>query len=74
VRWFAGFTPTDIANCLARVTAHEIGHSIGLFQHSNNPGDLMFGVPAVRAPSPRDRSTAQVLYHTKATLVPAPRP
>ncbi len=74
VRWFTGFAPSDIANCLARVTAHEIGHSIGLFQHSPNPGDMMFGVPAVAAPSARDRSSVQFLYHTKATLLPAARP
>jgi hypothetical protein len=73
VRWFSGFPATDVANCLARVTAHEIGHSLGLFEHSTRPTDLMFGVPAVREPSPRDRSTVEILYHTKTDLRPADR-
>lgn len=73
LRWFPGFSPTDIANCLARVAAHEVGHSMGLLQHSNDPADLMFSAPAVRAPSRRDRSTAEILYHTPAGITPAPR-
>jgi predicted Zn-dependent protease len=74
VRWFSGFTATDVANCLARVTAHEIGHSLGLFQHSPIPTDLMFGSPTVRAPSSRDRSTVHLLYHSAPDLQPAERP
>ncbi|MBI4502562.1 MAG: matrixin family metalloprotease [Gemmatimonadetes bacterium] len=74
VRWFPGFTPADVVNCISRVTRHEIGHSLGLFQHSSNPADLMYGVPSVREPSTRDRSTVQVLYHTAANLTPADRP
>jgi hypothetical protein len=74
VRWFPSFAARDVANCLSRVTAHEIGHSMGLLQHSNDPADLMFGVPAVRDPSARDRSTAELLYHTAPDLQPAPRP
>ena len=74
VRWFPGFTPADVVNCISRVTAHEIGHSLGLLQHSGDPADLMYGVPSVRAPSIRDRSTVQILYHTTAHLTPADRP
>jgi hypothetical protein len=74
IRWLPGYQPADVANCLARVTAHEIGHSLGLFQHSTDPLDLMSAVPAVAEPSPRDRSTVQVLYHTPPDLFPAPLP
>ncbi|MBI4420751.1 MAG: matrixin family metalloprotease [Gemmatimonadetes bacterium] len=74
VRWFPGFPASDVANCLARVTAHELGHALGLLQHSDRPTDLMFGVPAVREPSARDRATVQLLYHTKADIQPASRP
>lgn len=74
VRWFAGFTAEQVANCLARVTTHEVGHSLGLLQHSDQATDLMFGAPfgsvQVRGPSPRDRASAQRLYHTTADVRP----
>jgi predicted Zn-dependent protease len=74
VRWFSGFQASDIANCLARVTAHELGHSLGLLEHSPQNTDLMFAVPIVREPSDRDRSTVLSLYHTRSDILPAPRP
>jgi hypothetical protein len=74
VHWVSGNQPADIANCLARQTAHEIGHSLGLFQHSTDPQDLMYAVPSVTQLSARDEASAQVLYHTAPTLIPAPEP
>jgi len=72
--WVPGFTPEQTANCLARVTTHEIGHTLGLFQHSDQSADIMFGAPfgtpQVRSPSVRDRATAQTLYHTTADITP----
>jgi predicted Zn-dependent protease len=74
IRWTPGNQPEDIANCLARVTAHEIGHSLGLLQHSTDPADLMYSVPVVSLLSQRDVSTAQTLYHTQPNVLPAPPP
>jgi hypothetical protein len=73
VRVSPGFTTGQVAACLPRVTAHELGHSIGLLRHSSGPDDLMSAPPRVDVPSARDRRTAEVLYHTPATIQPPPR-
>jgi hypothetical protein len=54
--------------CLDLTTAHELGHGIGLFEHSDDPADLMYFNPTVAGPSERDRTTAQRAYHTESTV------
>lgn len=56
--------------CLDLTTAHELGHSLGLFQHSDSASDLMYPDPVVPAPSPRDAATVLDLYHFEPKLVP----
>lgn len=68
-----GFTTAQVAACTHRVATHELGHSLGILTHSPAAADLMFGTPATDTPTLRDRNTAQVLYHTPATLTPPPR-
>jgi predicted Zn-dependent protease len=54
-----------------RLVTHEIGHALGLFQHSPNAADLMFGGQlSVDAPSEADRATFYALYHTPSDLTP----
>ncbi len=51
--------------------AHEMGHVLGIAQHSPNPEDLMFTDPLVReVPNTRDRVTVQILYQTHANITP----
>jgi hypothetical protein len=57
-----------LAECVALTSMHEFGHSLGIFQHSPTPTDLMFKDPTVSQPSERDRNTAEVLYHVPSTV------
>lgn len=66
-------TPAQISACFYRVVTHELGHSLGLLQHSSDPGDLMAPEPLVDRPTARDRVTAEILYHTAPTIGPPPR-
>jgi predicted Zn-dependent protease len=49
--------------CFATVMIHELGHVLGILNHSSNPLDIMFSNPTVATPSERDRNTVQVMYH-----------
>lgn len=61
---------TDAAN-VRRLVTHELGHVLGIGQHSPRQTDLMFaGTLNVDIPSPSDRATLQVLYHTRADITP----
>jgi predicted Zn-dependent protease len=64
--------PNDpgILDCMRWVTSHEIGHTMGLFQHSTDSLDLMYGLPAVDVLSDRDVGTAQNAYHYLPDMVP----
>ena len=66
------FTPEQVAACVVRVTIHELGHAIGILNHSPDTLDIMFPNPRVAAPSDGDRRTVEVLYHTAPTIRPRP--
>jgi predicted Zn-dependent protease len=59
--------------CYHFVTAHELGHALGLLAHSPNTGDLMYAVPSHTALSLDDKYTIQLLYHFNAPIKPEPR-
>jgi hypothetical protein len=56
--------------CLSLTTIHELGHALGIFRHSTNPGDIMLANPQVELPSERDRGTIEADYHYPSTLEP----
>jgi len=56
--------------CLALTTIHELGHALGIFQHSPNATDIMFADPAVELPSELDQGTVEALSHYPPTLEP----
>jgi hypothetical protein len=62
-----------VDECMALTTTHEIGHALGIFTHSPDAADLMYEDPVVSTISPRDRSTAELAYHTAPTHSIEPR-
>ena len=64
--------PVALAGCFRMTTTHEIGHTLGIFTHSSDPGDLMYSTPRRSTLSLDDRYTLQRLYHTATTVQPAP--
>jgi len=68
-----GIDSAATAACYHFVVAHELGHALGLFQHSGDVADLMYPVPRRRALSDADRYTIQLLYHTPPSIPPTPR-
>jgi hypothetical protein len=71
--WPVGPDTALSASCFHFVTAHELGHGLGLFIHSPDIADLMYASPWRRVLSVNDRYTIQLLYHTTATVTAEPR-
>ncbi|HEU4697713.1 MAG TPA: hypothetical protein VFS40_00885 [Gemmatimonadales bacterium] len=58
----------DVRACLDATTTHEIGHTLGLFQHSPNAEDVMYRLPTTAEPTLHDRATAYFLYRDASGL------
>jgi matrixin len=58
-----GIDSAATESCYHFVTAHEIGHTLGIFAHSPDAPDLMYTNPFRRALTTNDRFTIQTLYH-----------
>ncbi len=65
--------PPGLERCYRITTTHELGHAIGLLEHSPSSTDVMFGDPVQDGVSDRDRITAETVYHLRPTYAPANR-
>lgn len=54
--------------CYSIVVTHELGHALGILNHSPNIGDVMYASPVLDGISDRDRQTIETAYHTPATV------
>ncbi len=66
-------TDPALDECYRKTLIHEMGHAIGIFSHSSDSRDIMYGDPVVDRISERDRATAELVHHRIPTLRPAPR-
>ena len=60
----------NLARCLGLTAVHEVGHTMGLFQHTTDPVDIMFTDPVATELSDRDISTIEALYHRESDMEP----
>ena len=63
-------TTTDLTECFRITARHELGHSLGLFRHTSDSRDIMYGQPEAEGLSVRDVNTAQIVAHWPANLIP----
>lgn len=54
----------DRLDQVERLTLHELGHALGIWGHSPDPGDIMYARPIVSGLSERDKRTILRLYGT----------
>lgn len=57
-----------LETCYELTVLHEIGHALGIFEHSVVPDDLMYADPQRNGLSARDRATIEAAYHLPTTL------
>jgi predicted Zn-dependent protease len=64
--------PNDpaLGECLGLTAVHEMGHTMGLFQHTGNSDDIMFTDPVATELSDRDIATIEALYHRESDMQP----
>ena len=60
----------DLTECFQVTALHELGHSLGIFRHSSDQADIMYGDPIGPGLSVRDVNTAQALSHYPVNVTP----
>ncbi len=71
---FPGAADSLVQSCYHFVTAHELGHALGILAHSPDTNDLMYVAPHRAFLTADDKYTIQLLYHLSSRIGPPPRP
>jgi len=58
----------NVDACLHSAATHELGHTLGIFQHSPDPADLMYQSATATGPTARDAATARQAYATASDM------
>jgi predicted Zn-dependent protease len=58
----------QLPRCLDITLAHELGHAMGIFNHSPDAADLMAADPNADGPTAADRATVERAYRAPRTL------
>lgn len=70
---FPGADSASVASCYHFVTAHELGHALGILAHSPDTSDLMYVSPRRFGLTAADKYSIQLLYHLTSRIAPPPR-
>jgi predicted Zn-dependent protease len=71
VRFVVTVRSTALTADVLKLVTHEMGHVLGIAQHSPFSTDVMYTeLPNSDAPNSRDRATLEVLYHTEPDITP----
>lgn len=58
----AGMSKEQAYNKIKQVALHQLGHAIGIYGHSRNSGDIMYGNFSAAKISDRDKNTIKEIY------------
>jgi len=64
------FQSDSLSLCMKITATHEVGHTMGLLQHSGDVNDIMFTDPQATRLSARDIATVEALYHRDSDMHP----
>lgn len=63
----------NLDTCYSITVTHELGHSLGILNHSPISTDVMYANPTFDGITVDDRETAAVVYHVPANIAPGKR-